>query len=1307
MAILLWHEASFAQIQIADMRPDAASPGMTIALELLAPASLANNFGTDGLAPAQTSIVFENPQDTNRVIVGPIVTSWNGRLMQVPLIIVPNASIGPLAFHVQVGSRVSQSDTFSIVRPSAPISIFGGAILGVAPFAAGLTKGNTMVVQSISLSGSPASGTNYFFSTADSSAAGNRRFLPITLLSEGPITIDGCQLSLDADTNLNGGPGGGGGGHGNSGTGGAGYTGGGSDSLASVSNVGTGGPPSDTAGGNSITGVLGGGTDSQEDQGGGGGTGFPFGTSGKSGAKSDSSRAGGYGGASAGGELGQVRAYGGGGGGFATSGSNGGGIGSNGGRANGGRFLVPLSGGSGGGAGNALNQVLTAGSGGGGGGAIAIIGFSTMIIKNGVITANGANGTAGQSIAAGGGGGSGGGILFDVRRGVMESNSEIDVFGGLAGPGGTVEYGGGAGGIGKLRIDGRSFGCPNCRTSGSLTQGPSIDPIDTNVTHTAVRITGYSEDSATLTDSLRVYYRSRHSNWLSIGTIRTLQTGHRIWSVTLPEVHDSVLYAVAFAKVNSPRTAAYDQDPQWLLSHISIARVVHRPSPYVKTGSDSLDFGCIRAGTCKIGSLHISNLSEIGARIDSVQIDDGLHFTSLALLPKSLASFVNDSIALQFCPRAPGSYRTVLRIFSNDTVRVVTLTGCGLPLDDRIVVSPRILSFGRKPVGRCDSLQITISSVGSDTSVVHLLSILPPPFAWDVVTDSIILAPGASRTLSVRFCPTDTLFVREVIGVNSDSIVLTGKGTESILSFRDTLDLGAVCLGSCISRSIRIRNIGNDTATILAISGVDSTLHFAPDLPIRILPSDSLGLTVTECPNSVGTFASSWKISTADSTYHLVLRWRARKIALGTAPFDFGILCSDRTAMASIPIANLSLDSLTILDAALATGREFTIGKGPSPSLLGTNDTSICTVRFGTALIGSFFDTLIVRVTNGACDSAIRIPIRAVTTKQPIAFSVAALDFGSVHVDSCVTDSILIANPCGPAVVLLPLQPSAPFAIVDPTATFSLQSGATKWIFYRYCPQTVGRDSTEAVFVEGIDTFRIRLVGVSTAPERVQRSVFRISRQVMSAGFPQAITFYLDSLVALQALTSVTGTLKYDPALLLPQSAMPNAGISLTGNESSPGSYDFALTGLIKPGPLFKLTVLPLLAAVDSTLLSAQNLVIAPAIPDTVVDGGVRVIDCGNLSGNVSIAGDYVLHTVMPNPASDAITISFSLGTSGTVIVDILDVTGAKVATIGGISFSAGEHQLTAEISTFASGLHFVRIESGGWTKEAGFLILK
>src|SRR5947207_9038395 len=96
-----------AQPKIVRVQPDALAPGMTIAMGLLAPAIDTGAFGRDGVYLPETKLEYLNPLDSNRAIFGPVCVSWNGRVLQVPVMVPQTAAEGEVAFLVIVGNHPS------------------------------------------------------------------------------------------------------------------------------------------------------------------------------------------------------------------------------------------------------------------------------------------------------------------------------------------------------------------------------------------------------------------------------------------------------------------------------------------------------------------------------------------------------------------------------------------------------------------------------------------------------------------------------------------------------------------------------------------------------------------------------------------------------------------------------------------------------------------------------------------------------------------------------------------------------------------------------------------------------------------------------------------------------------------------------------------------------------------------------------------------------------------------------------------------------------------------------------------------
>lgn len=78
-----------------------------------------------------------------------------------------------------------------------------------------------------------------------------------------------------------------------------------------------------------------------------------------------------------------------------------------------------------------------------------------------------------------------------------------------------------------------------------------------------------------------------------------------------------------------------------------------------------------------------------------------------------------------------------------------------------------------------------------------------------------------------------------------------------------------------------------------------------------------------------------------------------------------------------------------------------------------------------------------------------------------------------------------------------------------------------------------------------------------------------------------------------------------------------------------------------------------------------------------------------------------------PNPATDASTLSFRLGTAGPVTLEVFDVAGQRVARLADGPLPAGEHRVAFDTRALPAGLYFVRLAAGDRTAWRKFTRLR
>lgn len=813
------------------MFPDLGTPGMATYIEIVADHDdfyffhdeddgfFPNNNGDD----VRVYPVSQNPQ----LVVGPVTTTWKGRLLTTTVFVGPDYPTANLTtewdnpnqdaqitLRVQKGPNVIGEFDFHIVLPRPAWNGLTGTTFGAGGYGR-MSPRNAMIVDSLDLNAN----TTYRFSTQDPDPGtpGNEAYLPVTLLSVGPIQ-GGSGTVIDVSAQgRDGGPGGGGGGgrycdnSGNGDIGGAGFTGGGGGGLNNAlgSDIGrdggrgSGGNNSGRNGGQSLNGVGGGETMNFNYETAGGGTGHPFGTSGM-GWQPGTQFLGGYGGG-----TGRQQNTDGGSASYRTRIETADGSGF----VHGNNKLVPLAGGSGGASGNPQTIAGCSGSGGGGGGAIRVY---APYMSNVAFQANGANGGATD---ADGGAGSGGGVEINVKAqqgAISQVNAEAN--------GGNVD-GSPAGGDGYIRVNYESgqvggIGKSEITSSDTVRFQPTDYVID-----------GYRNPVGNL-----YHYAYIAGEWVKVGEIIGPSQDFD-WQLTgaFPNNQDYIF----FSHVWSPRTIAsaqtdYVWEPANLLSQSAWNMLVLDNVPDIVLVDTTVQWvNCI--GAVLRDSFQIKNDGDADLIVDMEASDITASDGDFAIIsPTGNAVIVppRDSIWVVFTYTDDGSGESTkrfrFRVNSNDPdeqeafilVNVErTVINVAFLDSDRSIISGDSLYLGEFCLGDLyqDSLFLQNNSAQfvelSDFSAESPLSIIPENQDLGIPGNSVkrfnyninMNAPGLRENEIIFdiFECTDTLKVSYFV-------------IENRLSFVDAnqQDFGNQLVATTGERRITIRNTGNGTVDL-------------------------------------------------------------------------------------------------------------------------------------------------------------------------------------------------------------------------------------------------------------------------------------------------------------------------------------------------------------------------------------------------------------------------------------------------------------------------------------------------------------
>lgn len=581
----------YSQPIISYILPDIAAPDMAIYFEIIGPHNSNGNFGDDtfSLNNSGDKVRIEplNLNDTNRITFGPLVVSWNGRMISSSIFVKSNVEPNSwdwsqlnqefrIPFRVYVnGKGYSNVDTIYIVKPypgmdwsSVSENILGQGQLGKR------SRRGAMIFESLTLGNKEY---RVSVNDCDPISEGNQGYLPFTLLVKKQL-IGGSSTSINVSGGLpsrqDAGPGGGGGGgrfcDGSAigDDGGNGFVAGGpggrnSSGLPFTENFFKNYGQASGSNFGSLNGILP--PPKGQYEASGGATGHPFGLSGEP--CFDGNNCEGIGGYGAGSGNKQLNDGG-------SAGYSDDGIGpfKSAGKKYGNVMIVPVAGGSGGASGNPQGLGSCSGSGGGGGGAISI--FASEI--NGVSVIS--NGGDGGNQPADGGGGSGGSIL--VYSKLPYQNFQLSSNGGKAGSNNYYASNG------RIRIDALQ------ETNGGLQT--SITPFRAFATDTSSRVfrkfklSGRKE----FQKQLNLYIKPESGNWQHLMDIISNPSS---WSeeIRLPGA-DSLYYLIASQKVINPLTTNYQMEPPAIFSQagMNILKIMKAPSISCDTLVQDRQFRC-------------------------------------------------------------------------------------------------------------------------------------------------------------------------------------------------------------------------------------------------------------------------------------------------------------------------------------------------------------------------------------------------------------------------------------------------------------------------------------------------------------------------------------------------------------------------------------------------------------------------------------------------------------------------------------------------------------------------------------------
>ena len=333
------------------------------------------------------------------------------------------------------------------------------------------------------------------------------------------------------------------------------------------------------------------------------------------------------------------------------------------------------------------------------------------------------------------------------------------------------------------------------------------------------------------------------------------------------------------------------------------------------------------------------------------------------------------------------------------------------------------VTFPNTEVGaRSDSVEITITNTWMLTvKVTNLRTVGAPDFLVASDTNTIILAPGASRKILAWFRPTSqglrTAKLALEMGPIADTIILQGNGLASVIEIlSDIVDHRDVNVNTTSRICLPLlRNNGSDTAIVDSIA-VPAGLGVSIESPkgrSKVAPGDSLIVCVLYTPATRSTLATSGLISIGSRRYPIGIIGRGIRttgivrVAIGC---DTLSAMRDDTVSFAVTLENIADGPVTItaiaIDAAVAGSawlmNPTILPLTLTPGLAVPVDVSAVVQREG-------LERYTVRCASNS-DSAMTNTACVVTRARTLIPSITSIDLGTICLGKTIVRSFAYSN---------------------------------------------------------------------------------------------------------------------------------------------------------------------------------------------------------------------------------------------------------------------------------------------------------
>jgi hypothetical protein len=398
-------------------------------------------------------------------------------------------------------------------------------------------------------------------------------------------------------------------------------------------------------------------------------------------------------------------------------------------------------------------------------------------------------------------------------------------------------------------------------------------------------------------------------------------------------------------------------------------------APQLTISSASHDFGNVTVNTVANASLTLTNSGAASLNISRIAVSGTGFESSATKAPATVPAGGNVVLDLTFSPKTSGNFSGAVTVSSDDPktpTATVALAGSATSQSiGKLIATPAALNFTNVKEGSTASAVTTLKNIGTANVTLSQINLSGSGFSTSGIATPVLVVPGESLTLTVKYSPTTTRATSGDISLVSAQGGITNVSVSGTVSQSGlTLSPGSINFGNAVTgvantQTVQIGNPGTVPVTITAanISGAGFSASGLA-LPLTLSAGKTAAFNVQFNPKSAGPSTGSLSLlsdaTTPPSAIALSGAGVAAGLSLAVNPLNvsFGNVNIGSSASRSVTITNTGNSNVAISSAAL-TGANLSLSGGSAVNLSPSQSITL-TVQYSPTSAASTTGTLAI-----------------------------------------------------------------------------------------------------------------------------------------------------------------------------------------------------------------------------------------------------------------------------------------------------------------------------------------------------------